>query len=419
VKLSLFLKVIASTSITLLSEGALARDCQIQKKTELTLSYTHGLATVEAKINHSVVTLGVDTGAQTLVTPDTVKALKLGQDWRRTRITGTTAVTIANHVLLRDFEIAGDHIGSKSVAQISLPQPKVPDQNAKSTPIAGLIGMDILADYDLDFDFPHRKLTLYDVRGCAQITPPDFKDFASIRFTFNQQRSILLAVEVDGKKLTAILDTGAMIHSITGAGLKKVSVTDAMLKADPVAEAVGVGNVTAKRPLHRFNTLTIGGVLFHNVSFGVLATSFGQGEILLGQQYLFTRRFWVSSATRTLFVENRRLPFSVQSAASPSLFPPPMAGQSLAAKRAAVEPFQFFEQMSVAVKAASGPATFSKHVFGYGFPRAGASSVSQDCGKVIGTTPGCRSQLPANLAAGVLTQAGVSAVLPVFISTTT
>ncbi len=165
--------------------------------------------------------------------------------------------------------------------------------------------MDILADYDLEFDFPHRKLTLYDVKGCSELTPPGFNNITAIRFKFDEQRSVLLPVEIDGKKLTAILDTGASYHAITKAGLRKLSVTDAMLKSDAVIDAVGVGNVVAKQQVHKFKTFSIGDKSFSDVSIGVLNTSLQEGEVLLGQQYLLTRRFWVSSATRTVYFENK------------------------------------------------------------------------------------------------------------------
>ncbi len=118
------LKLIIATGIALLSEQGFARDCELQKKAELKLGYTASLLTVEAKINGALVTLGLDTGAQTTVTPETAKTLQLAHDWRRTRVIGTTAVKIVSHVLLRDFEFAGSHFRSKSVTQILLPQQK-------------------------------------------------------------------------------------------------------------------------------------------------------------------------------------------------------------------------------------------------------------------------------------------------------
>jgi tetratricopeptide (TPR) repeat protein len=308
--------------LALLPGTAPTAACQIAKKAEIALGYVNGLATVEAKIDGTAVIMGLDTGSQTLVTPQIADELRLMPGLNRTLARGSTAVTVAGQVILRDFEFAGAHYDWKSVIKIKLPTPKVP--NLKVKPAAGLIGMDVLANYDLDFDFPHRKLTLYSVRGCQAAPPSDYTDVKTIPFKINGERNIFFPVELDGHKITALLDTGAVFHMITHAGVKKAGGTEAMLKADPTIETGGVGNISLKHPLHTFGKLTIGGVEHSSVPFGVLARSLSQGDALIGQVYLFTRRFRISNATRTLYVENKpRTPaYGIQAFGSPSLVPP-------------------------------------------------------------------------------------------------
>jgi tetratricopeptide (TPR) repeat protein/predicted aspartyl protease len=317
-KLWVLLSAVAAAGLALAGEVA-ARDCQLKKKAELPLGYASGMMTVEAKINGAPVILGIDTGAQTLVSPETAVNLKLARDWRRTLARGTTATTIASHVMLRDLEFAGDHFTWKSVAKIELPHAKMPGTAAITKPLAGLLGMDILGDYDLDFDFPHRKLTLYDASTCSAISPPGYSSPKSVPFKFNGQRNILLPIEWDGVKLTALLDTGSTLHMVTHAGLKKTGVTDDMLKTDPSFEASGVGNVAQKHSLHKFKTLAVGGLTFTNVAAGVLNRPLWQGEALLGQPIMLGRRFWVSSATRTLYLENPPFNFATGTQ-GPALF---------------------------------------------------------------------------------------------------
>ena len=285
---------------------ASAGTCTIEKKAELTLSYADGFATAEAKINGAPVIMGLDTGAQTLVTPQTAADQKLMFGFSRMLARGATATIVADQVILRDLEFAGVHHKWKTVAKIKLPMAKTIDPKAKH--VSGLLGMDVLADYDLDLDFPRRKLTLYSVRGCKEAPPRDFTGFSTVSFKFDGQRSVLFPVELDGKKLTALLDTGAMLHAITRPGAKKIGLTEAMLKADQQIEASGAGDIRVKIPLHTFGKLTAGGVELPNAQFQILTRPLGQADALIGQFYLLTRRVWISNAPRTLYIETKPQP---------------------------------------------------------------------------------------------------------------
>src|SRR5215475_758487 len=130
VKLSLFSIAIVIGAFILRGGSASAEACKIEKKAELNLGYANGLATADAKINGTPVVMGLDTGAQSLVTPQAAAELNLIRGLNRTITKGATAVTVAGQVILRDFEFAGVHYKWKSVIKIKLPSPKIPDLNA-------------------------------------------------------------------------------------------------------------------------------------------------------------------------------------------------------------------------------------------------------------------------------------------------
>ena len=402
----LLLKTIVLAGLILLGEGASAETCKMQKKAELALGYANGMATAEAKINGTAVIMGLDTGAQTLVTPQTAEELRLMAGMNRTLMRGTTAVTVAGQVIFRDFEFAGTHYGWKAVTKIKLPTPKVPDLKAK--PVAGLIGMDILGDYDLDFDFPRRKLTLYSVKGCAAVPPSDFADIRAIPFKLNSQRSILFPVEVDGKKITAFLDTGAVLHLITPAGIKKVGVTEAALKSDPQTESIGAGNISLKHPLHTFSKLTIGGVEHSDAKFGVLARSLGQGDALIGQVYLFTRRIRISNAARTLYVENKQTasPYSIQALNTPLPVPltlgnnggnKPFTLEEVCKGAAALRLNDFCEKgAGVPAAALGGPLGVPAAPAGHAVPAAGSTVPPQPSQQASNAPPPVSPGTPAS-----------------------
>ena len=236
------LKAMILAGLTLAASDV-AGTCQMEKKAELALGYADGLPTAEAKINGTTVVMGLDTGAQSLVTPQIAAELRLMPGWSRTLAKGVTATFVAGQVILRDLEFAGRHYNWKAVAKIKLWRPKQPIESKGSS---GFDRDGRPRGYDLDLDFPQHKLTLYSVKGCTATPPSDFTDFRAIPFKINDQRSILFPIELDGRKLTAILDTGSVLHSITRAGSKKAGLTAAMLSADPQIETIGAGGISAR-----------------------------------------------------------------------------------------------------------------------------------------------------------------------------
>jgi predicted aspartyl protease/tetratricopeptide (TPR) repeat protein len=282
-----------------------AQSCRMEKKTTLSFNYTNYLLAVPAKINGTAVSMGLDTGAQTLVTPETVSHLHLGRDYaRRTRSIGTTAIQIVNNVIMREFEFAGSHHDYKSVASISITSKITSGQKSVvGTAIAGLLGADILSEYDLDFDFKSATLTLYRVKGCKSVTPPWIGTYATVPIRVSPQRRVLVPVEVDGVKLTAIFDTGANQTALNRAAALRVGLTSATLKGEKLQTVTGIGDVSAAVHTHQFQSLSAAGITLRNRIFSILKVSVTEGDMLLGRDFMGSNRIWVSYATRTMFVQ--------------------------------------------------------------------------------------------------------------------
>ena len=274
--------------------------CRINLQAALPLGYASNLPLVEIKINGVPTLLGVDTGAKTILTPEAVKSLGLTRDWRRTRAIGTTAILLSQNYIAGDLEFAGRHYQYKSLPAFALRQ--------DSASVKGLLGTDILADFDLDFDFPNKKLSVYKVSGCKTLTPPGFTPSSSIRFSFNDQRGAVLDAELDGKKLTALIDTGATNIYIMRAAASRLKVTASTVNTDLSVDATGIGNVTVKQLQHQFQSLKVGGETVREPLLGIVPTPVTSADILLGQRFLFSRRFFISNATRTLFLEKPAAP---------------------------------------------------------------------------------------------------------------
>jgi hypothetical protein len=253
--LSIHFSLVLGIIVSCLSADALAKSdtCRIEKKATVQIGYAGTMMTVLVSINGTSATMGLDTGAQTLVTPEAASRLHLPRDYhRKTRAFGTTAVLLANNVIIRDLEFAGKHHDWKSVAALSLTG-KVAFGSLSNAEIgpSGLLGADILSNYDLDFDFSKSTLTLYSVSGCSKMTPPWTGNFIATPIGITPQRRVLLPVEIDGVKLSAIFDTGAFESALTRSAAFRLGLTKGGLKSEQSKTFVGVGNVSAELPTHR------------------------------------------------------------------------------------------------------------------------------------------------------------------------
>jgi|GEM_PF-4984469 len=288
-----------------LSQAAHAKpaECVVEKKATLKLGWGGGMRTVEAEINGQKVTLGLDTGASTIITPDTAARLHLTRDWgRKTRAYGTTAILTANHVLIKDLEFGGAHHRWKSVPMLAIAD------SSPVPPVSGLLGRDILSDYDLEFDFLKGTLTLYSVRGCTTVIPQWPAGYTATPMTATRRHNILLPVDVDGKRFQAIFDTGATESALTREAAARLGVTSKVLKLEQTKAFVGAGNVRASLPTSQFGKLAGAGIMLTNRRLGVLKLGLLEGEMLFGRDFMASNRFWVSYSTRAIFTLKQAAP---------------------------------------------------------------------------------------------------------------
>jgi tetratricopeptide (TPR) repeat protein len=306
--------LIAGVIGPLWAHPSFAANCQVVEKARLHLSYTNTLPVVAAKINGKDTALGFDMGAQTFITPEAVSHHHLPRDeFRRTRSVGTTAIITARNVLIRDFQFAGTSHRMKSVAAIALVSKITSGESSLiGAPLEGILGADILADYDLDLDFINNTLTLYKVSGCASVQPRWTGTFEALPVKVTGQRRISVPVILDGHKLRAIFDTGANQSAVSRAAASRIGIAEAVLKADNLQSFIGAGNIAAKLRSHRFQALAVGEETMRDVRLGILKIPLLEADMLLGHDYMRSKRFWISYATKTVFVQAGAAPVFAQ-----------------------------------------------------------------------------------------------------------
>ncbi len=279
---------------------ALPNPCRVVRESEIPLTLHHGSLLVPARIDGQDVQLIVDTGAEYgLVTPEAVERLGLVRDpSHRTQLTGTGGrVTSANAMISR-FSVGGLTRADQSVI-VGPPH----QFSGIDPPIAGVLSANFLSQYDLEFDVPHGRLTLYRVSECKgdflDWKPPAFR----IRITRSPPNHVEVPVVIDGHTVNALFDTGAWESVVKTEIAEGLGISSAELAMDPGGDSGGVDQNRFAYYRHAFDMVRIGEETFHHWPLDVAPFTLPGESMLLGADYLRSHRVWLSYATNQLFVE--------------------------------------------------------------------------------------------------------------------
>ncbi len=270
---------------------------QPQVDSEIALMPFHGNEIAPVIIDGVPVGLIVDTGASSLViTPQAVADLNLTVQPIPYRITGIGGTRSNSLTEIPDLSVGGARI-ARAAAVVS----PLSASGLSNFPAYGLLGQDILSNWDLDFDAAHDKLMLDQPQHCAIPAAPwgGSADSVDIR---TANGDIRFSVIVDGHPMTAMLDTGAAGTFIESgaAGLDEAS-----LAHDPSAQARGVNLMNVRARRHRFEHLVIGGVDEGPITAAVGTMEFPGVDMLLGENFLHHHRVYVAfHADKLLIAHN-------------------------------------------------------------------------------------------------------------------
>jgi hypothetical protein len=171
-----------------------------------------------------------------------------------------------------------------------------------SRPAEGLLGNDVLSDYDIDLDLPHRRVTFYTAGACGR-TPPDWPVPRAMvparRSLFNR---LFFDVTIGGRTAAALVDTGSQLSVLDEKAARAMGLTQAALGRDPsiMLQGAGAGRVIAHR--HMFEALSVGGETTRAFPILVLPLGLQDADLLLGIDYIATRRIWFSWQTKTIWL---------------------------------------------------------------------------------------------------------------------
>jgi predicted aspartyl protease len=218
---------------------------------------TEGVLLVPVKVDGHDARMIVDTGGwYRELSPELANKLKLPITRRPYGAFDVTGRPMNESVTVDNFEI-----GSAKASNIVF---FVPPNGFGDSQIDGLIGPQLLTSFDIDLDFPAKRISFILQDHCdGKVVYWKTPSYAAVPFLLTDEGHIRLPVELDGQKFTALLDTGAERSSISlRAAESAFGITEnspGVTKGDFVN-----GDKRAQEYRRTFKTLTIAGITFNN-----------------------------------------------------------------------------------------------------------------------------------------------------------
>jgi hypothetical protein len=154
--------------------------------------------------------------------------------------------------------------GAKGDSLRFMVEPAPGPMNPNDADLVGVLGPDILQNYDLDLDFGGRKMQLISPDHCeGKVVYWQAPTVAVVPMRLAEGSKIVISVELDGKKLDAVLSTGS------GPTVLNLDVAQDRFKvkvdAPDVQEIGQVGRIaSAKIYRRRFQSIAFDGVKIEN-----------------------------------------------------------------------------------------------------------------------------------------------------------
>jgi predicted aspartyl protease len=288
--------------------GAAAADtravgCGTSRVGEITVATLRNAPIVTLVANGAPVTLLLDTGAEwTILTPAAAK--RVGAQTPRIefdrQIRGISGSLATNEVELRSFTAGDVAIPWRRVRVASLNMPSV-----FSGPLDGVVGADTLSSFDVDLDLPHHRMVFYGKQSCPSAAPAWAEPYSTIKARRTFSNHLSFPVQLNGHQIDTFIDTGAQLSVLSGRAALALGVTDAALARDRATVTLGAAAERLNSHLHRFSRMEVGGEVVRNPELVVADVSLKDADLVLGIDFLASRRIWLCYGSQQIFLSRR------------------------------------------------------------------------------------------------------------------
>ena len=278
--------------------AAATENCTLRRRASLPVTMA-GLPMVTADINGQPARLILDTGAESSIV-GVAAAKRLG-------ITSKYDFARSLQGIHQSMQTGDARLDSMSLGGVTLSYPRV-----LVGPVAlmmggveadGLLGASLLADFDLDLDLPNRRLDLYERTECAGLRPPWSGRVTALETTRSLSAHPFFPVVINGRTLSASLDSGAQRTVIAAAAAQRAGIGPGTRVPGSDIRARGAAGEVLPAELHVLRDMRVGDVAVRTPVMVTALSLPNDIDALLGADFLQTHQVWLSYGSRRLFIQ--------------------------------------------------------------------------------------------------------------------
>lgn len=275
--------------------------CGLRLRTDVPLTVIRNVPMVIVGINGQAATLIVDTGAQTmLLSQSAVKRLGLRTDSRAPVVVrGTGGETRSWPAILQRFSLGEVALPDQHAAVLPFDLPEI-----AGTRPDGLLGADVLGRFEVDLNTPQRRMLLYSGRPCADDPSPlPGRSIEVDASALSRRNRLVIPAELDGRAMSALLDSGSQLSIVMTQAALEAGLDRDALAAAPVMMLSGAGPQLTEGRRLRFRQLILAGETLPAPFLTVMARQSDEDDMIIGMDYMATRRIWFAYPRRKLFIQ--------------------------------------------------------------------------------------------------------------------
>lgn len=276
----------------LLAGHARADSCQLERHGVLPVEMIGYQPTTVVKIEGSDTRLIIDTGAYfNLISNANAKALKLRSQPGPPGlgVSGVGGQASAEIARVEDFGMAGKTLHAVDFLV------------GGSDTGYGLLGANLLDDADLEIDLAGGKLALFSAKHCsvpAYWTTNDEYNVADLDPASDpRDRRTFLSVVINGKKIRALLDSGAGSTMLTRRAAERVGIKVDAPDVQDGGVVAGIGARKARAWIAPVDSFSVGNETIQHSQMLVIDEKSDDADLILGVDFLLAHR---------MFIDNRR-----------------------------------------------------------------------------------------------------------------
>lgn len=284
----------------LMASGPAVAACKVARVLELPVTVAGRRPMVTAQLGGRDLRFIVDSGAfySTISRANAAEfGLKVSSLPPTFRVSGVGGSSTVGEAIVRDFTLGGVAIPKVSFIV-----------GGSDTGTAGLIGQNILGLMDVEYDLPHGVVRLMRTTDCGKTNLAYWAGDKPMTMLplieqphSNFNPHTVATVEINGRKVRALFDTGAQTSLLSLAVAREMGVTPASAGVVAAGMGGGLGSRQVRSWYAPFDRIDLGGEVIPKPKIHIAEVDLGRADLLVGVDFFLTHRVFVSNATKRMF----------------------------------------------------------------------------------------------------------------------